>query len=432
MSAPAVLVVDAVRKSYPAYRSNFQRFARWFGLPVHAAEEFVAVAEVSFKLARGESLAIIGQNGAGKSTLLKMIAGIVRPSNGSVGVLGSVSAMLELGIGFNPEFTGRQNVYVAGGLRGLANAQLDQLMPEIEAFAEIGDFFDRPVRMYSSGMQARLAFAVASAVRPDILIVDEVLSVGDSYFVHKCIDRIRAFRELGTSLIFVSHSMADVRALCDRVLLLDRGIVLKDGSPDEVADYYNALIAAKEAANLSVEQRRQRGGWLHTRSGTGEARIVEVFLRDAGNGEEAAVTRVGQRLRLSARITCQQPLSQLVVGFMLRDRLGHVVWGTNTWHTGQIARDLVAGAEIEIHLEFENRLGPGSYAFSMALHSSDSHVDSNYEWQDNLYTFDVVNVDRPLFIGSSWIDSTIRLGPHGEQAADVRGEVALSDQAVRN
>jgi lipopolysaccharide transport system ATP-binding protein len=406
-SAEVVAVIDAVGKCYATYKSHLQRFARWFGVPVRARSEHWAVRDVSFELRRGECVAIIGQNGAGKSTLLKMITGTVRPTEGATRMSGRVNALLELGLGFNPEFTGRENVRIAGGLMGLSSARITELMPQIEAFAEIGEFMDQPLRVYSSGMQARLAFSLATAERPDLLIVDEILSVGDSYFSHKSFDRIRSFRDQGTSILFVTHGMADVRTLCDRVILLDRGRVLKDGAPDEVVDYYNALIAAKEAAKLSVEQRRQRGGWLHTRSGSGAARIAGVTLTDAASGEDVALARVGQRLRLRASIECRIALPRLVVGFMLRDRLGHVIWGTNTWHTQQALQDLKIGQRVQVELEFENTLGPGSYAFSMALHSSDSHVDANYEWQDNLLAFDVVNADRPQFIGSSWIDTKI-------------------------
>jgi lipopolysaccharide transport system ATP-binding protein len=404
-----VASVDSIGKCYARYTSNLHRFVHWFGVAVRPVSEHWAVREVSFNLHRGECVAIIGQNGAGKSTLLKIITGTVRPTEGATRIAGRVNALLELGLGFNPEFTGRENVRVAGGLMGLSSARIAELMPQVEDFAEIGEFMDQPLRVYSSGMQARLAFSLATAERPDLLIVDEILSVGDSYFSHKSFDRIRAFRDQGTSILFVTHGMGDVRTLCDRVVLLDRGRVLKDGAPDEVVDYYNALVAAKEAAKLSVEQRRVQGGWLHTRSGSGAARIVDVRLVDAASGEAAVLARVGQNLRLQAWIECCEALPRLVVGFMLRDRLGHVVWGTNTWHTNQVVRNSGKGQTLRVDLDFENTLGPGSYAFSMALHSDDSHVESNYEWQDNLLAFDVVNADRPPFIGSSWIASTISI-----------------------
>lgn len=408
-SGAPVLQAAGLRKAYPTYKSNWHRFAGWFGAPVRPTSEFLAVADVSFTLRRGESLAIIGANGAGKSTLLKMIAGTVRPTRGTVHVSGRVSAMLELGIGFNPELTGRQNAYVAGGMLGLSQKQLAAIMPELVAFAEIGDFFDKPVRVYSSGMQARLAFAVATAVRPDVLIVDEVLSVGDSYFVHKSIRRIRDFRTAGTTLIFVSHAMGDVRELCDRVLLLDRGRVLRDGPPDEVIDLYNALIATKEGATLSVKQRRLEGGWVHTRSGSGEARVCSVELLDSATRCPVAVARVGQELLLRIGVLCTKDIDRLVVGVLLRDKNGRDVWGTNTWHYGQAAGALVAGDRLQVDVRFANRLGQGSYSATVALHDLDTHLAANYEWQDNLLVFDVVNTDHPRFVGCNWIEPTFAM-----------------------
>ena len=181
--------VRSLGKFYPAYRNNIARFARWFGIAPAPESGFWAIRDLGFSLGAGESIGVIGPNGAGKSTLLKMITGTVRPSAGTVQVNGRVAAILELGLGFNPEFTGRQNARLAGGLMGMSGAVLDAVMPEVESFAEIGEFFDQPLRMYSTGMQARLAFSVATAIRPEILIVDEVLSVGDSYFQHKSFDR---------------------------------------------------------------------------------------------------------------------------------------------------------------------------------------------------------------------------------------------------
>lgn len=408
MSDP-VLTVEGIGKCYAAYPSNLHRFAEWFGFPSRHKREFWAVREVSFSLQRGEALALIGQNGAGKSTLLKLITGTVRPTTGRVHVAGRISAMLELGLGFNPEFSGRQNVYLAGGLMGFSVRELDALIPGIQEFSELGEFFDQPLRVYSSGMQARLAFAVATCVRPEILIVDEVLSVGDSYFQHKSFDRIRQFKQQGTALLFVSHDMGAVKSLCERVLLLDKGRVLKDGLPDEVVDFYNALIAEKENAKLSIEQRRQEGGWLLTRSGTGEARVKKLHLTDAESGAEVATARVGQRLCLTAEVEIAAPIPKLVLGYMLRDKLGHVVWGTNTWHTRQLVTDLKPGERVVYRLLFTCTLGPGSYSFSPALVSSDTHLVDNYEWVDNALVFDVINVDRPYFIGSSWLDAQFQI-----------------------
>lgn len=405
-----VLVVEGIGKRYAAYPSNLPRFAEWFGFKsVHNKHEFWAVREVSFSLKRGEALALIGQNGAGKSTLLKLITGIVRPTTGTIHVAGRIGAILELGLGFNPEFTGRQNVYLAGGLMGFSTRELDALIPGIQEFAELGEFFDQPLRVYSSGMQARLAFAVATCVRPEILIVDEVLSVGDSYFQHKSFDCIRRFKAQGTALLFVSHSMEAVKSLCERVILLDQGRVLKEGLPDEVVDYYNALIAEKENAKLTVEQRRAKGGWLLTRSGSGEARIKKLRLVDAESGDEVVTARVGQRLCLIAEVEIVAPIPRLVLGYMLRDKYGHVVWGTNTWHTQQIVTDLKPGDSVVFKLPFTCTLGPGSYSFSPALTSTDTHLVNNYEWTDNALVFDVINVNKSFFIGSSWLDATFEV-----------------------
>ncbi|HWK65516.1 MAG TPA: ABC transporter ATP-binding protein [Rhizobiaceae bacterium] len=405
---PAVLSVSGVGKCYATYSSNLARFATWFGASARPVSEYWAVKDVSFDLRPGEALALIGQNGAGKSTLLKLITGTVRPTKGQIAVNGSISAILELGLGFNPEFTGRQNIYQAGGLMGFSREKLANLMPEIEAFAEIGEFFDQPLRVYSSGMQARLAFALVTAVRPDVLIVDEVLSVGDAYFQHKSFDRIRRFKEEGAAILFVSHSMGDVRALCDRVLLLDKGTVIKDGQPDEVVDYYNAMIAEKESAKLTIEQKRSNG-WVHTRSGTFDVTADSIQLLDADSRQPVDTARVGQNLLLRLVARAKTDVPRLVLGYMLRDRAGHVIWGTNTWHTKQVLRSLKAGEAVEFELRFVCNLGQGSYSFSPALVSSDTHLEDNYEWQDNAVVFDVVNVDRHSFIGSSWLDASFEI-----------------------
>jgi lipopolysaccharide transport system ATP-binding protein len=278
-------------------------------------------------------------------------------------------------------------------------------MPEIEAFAEVGEYFDQPVRTYSSGMQMRVAFSVATAFRPDLLIVDEALSVGDNYFQHKSFDRIRQFKADGVSIMFVTHSMADIRTLCDRVILLDQGRVLKDGQPDEIVDYYNALIAAKENAKLSVDQKREKNGWLVTKSGTGEARITSLQLLDAISGNVLAAAQVGQSVALRLEVAIHADIPKLVLGYMIRDKQGHVVWGTNTWHTQQIQDGIKAGETLVFNLPFTCTLGPGSYSVSPALVSSDTHLSDNYEWVDNLLVFDVLNVDRQFFIGSNYLDA---------------------------
>ncbi len=412
MNKPVVLTVDGVGKCYTSYGSTAARILSWMGLRMKTTAEHWASRGVSFQLHAGEAMAVIGNNGAGKSTLLKLITGTVQPTVGVVSSAARISAILELGLGFNPEFTGRQNVRFAAGLMGIDSRRIDELMPSIEEFAELGAFFDQPLRVYSSGMQARLAFAVATAERPDLLIVDEVLSVGDSYFQHKSFERIRRFKKDGTALLFVTHSMVDVRALCERVILLDKGSVLKDGPADEVTDFYNAMVAARENDKQEVLQKRDENGWLKTTSGTGEARLARLVLLDAMSGAPVSTVMVGQDLILRAEIDINADIPQLVLGYMLRTREGHVVWGTNTWHTEQPVATPRAGSKIVFDLRFPCRLGPGSYSFSPALVSTDTHLVNNYEWTDNALVFDVVNTGHTYFIGTSWLDGQfdIKLG----------------------
>ncbi len=400
------LRVENLGKAYLGYRSELRRVLAWFGLQFKTLPQAWVLRGVDFSVSPGEAVAIIGANGAGKSTLLKLIARTVKPTEGSVHMEGRISAILELGLGFSPELTGCQNAHHSLSLMGFSQKAIESVLPEVESFAEIGEYFDQPVRTYSSGMQARVAFSVATAFKPELLIIDEALAVGDSYFQHKSFDRIRQYNEQGSSLLFVSHSMDSVRTLCDRVILLDRGRVLKDGLPDEVTDYYNALTAEKENAKLSIEQRREKDGWLLTRSGTGEVKLAEPLrLVDDRTGEAVAVARVGQKLRLIALTLVVKPVSRLVMGFMLRNKIGHEIWGSNTWHTKQTLGVLPEGARVKFELAFTCTLGPGSYSFSPALVSSETHLEDNFEWIDNALVFDVVNADHPFFIGSSWLDA---------------------------
>src|SRR6266550_1435559 len=244
----SALALRNVGKSYRRYARPRDRVVEklmpWAG---RRHENIWVLRNIDVSVQSGESIAIIGPNGAGKSTLLKLVTGTTQPTEGSVETRGRIAAILELGIGFHPEFTGRQNVLIAGQLMGFSPEEVTGAIPDMEAFAEIGAYFDQPMRVYSSGMQVRLAFSVATAIRPDVLIVDEALSVGDAYFQHKCAARIRTFKQQGTTLLFVSHDPTAVKSLCDRALLLDRGVLAKDGAPDQVLDYYNAIIAKREA-----------------------------------------------------------------------------------------------------------------------------------------------------------------------------------------
>src|SRR5215813_7735391 len=409
---PAALIVENVGKAYVKYRSELQRFARWFGISVTPITEQWAVRNVSFRVSRGESVGIIGANGAGKSTILKMVTGTTRPTEGTITVNGRVSALLELGLGMNPELTGRENVIHSAGLMGMSQHTIHELLPTIEDFAEIGKYFDQPMRTYSSGMQMRVAFSVATAVRPEVLIVDEALAVGDTYFVHKCFQRIREFRRTGTTLLIVSHDPTAIQALCDRVILLDRGRMVLDGDPQEVFDYYNALIADKE--NQTVRTTRSIHGQVATESGSGEAVIVDLELMDADD-QPVEFVSVGQLVTLRAHVLVKNPVERLVYGYMIRDRLGQPVFGTNTHHTDQACLDLNAGDEIEFAAQFSMNVGPGSYSVSVALTSTETHLVKNYQWRDLALVFPVANIEHAQFIGMAWIPPTIKVSTISRQ-----------------
>ena len=399
-----LLVAENLHKSFRSYSAEWRRVASWFGLPFKPVAESQVLRGVDFSVGAGEAVGIVGQNGAGKSTLLKIITGTLVPSAGRVRISGRVSAILELGMGFNPELTGRQNVYHAASLMGFDQHQVNQVIGEIEAFAEIGHWFDEPVRVYSSGMQVRVAFAVATAWRPQLLIVDEALSVGDTYFQHKSFARIREFQQQGTSLLIVSHDRAAFQALCDRAILLDQGRVLQDGDPEEVMDFYNALIAEKE--DPTVEVTRGADGKARTTSGSGAARVESIVLH-SGSGEPLEQVRVGQQLTLALGVRVHQPVDSLVLGFAIRDRLGQTVFGTNSHHAGVLLEAPEVGRLYAFAIDFSANLGEGSYSVVTALHSGDSHVDNNYEWRDRALVFEVVNMDKQVFQGSSWLDTRI-------------------------
>jgi lipopolysaccharide transport system ATP-binding protein len=401
------IAVTNLGKAYRQYATRWSRLAEWVlpGAKPHHVLKWV-LQDVSFTVQRGEAVGIIGINGAGKSTLLKMITGTTQPTTGSVHITGRVAALLELGMGFHPDFTGRQNAFMAGQLLGYSVEEIARLMPEIEAFAEIGDYIDQPVRVYSSGMQMRLAFSVATAHRPGVLIVDEALSVGDAYFQHKSFDRIREFRKRGTTLLIVSHDHMAIQSICDRAILLDRGHLAKQGTPEEVMDFYNALIAARE--NSTVSQKMAQDGRVQTTSGTGEASVVEIALFNE-RGDALEMVNVGEDVTLQIKMQANAPIPHLVLGYMIKDRLGQPIFGTNTHHTHQTLENLKPGDLITFRISFSMALGPGSYSIATALHSTDTHLENNYEWKDLALIFSVVNVDKESFIGTSWIPPNIAI-----------------------
>jgi len=385
-------------KKYRQYPAPWKRFVEWCTWGAYRGHrEMWALKDISFEIEAGEAVGIVGQNGAGKSTLLKLIVGTTQASEGSFEVVGEVAALLELGMGFHPEFTGQQNALMALQMTGLDEESAQDLLPEVAEFSELDEFLLQPFRTYSSGMQMRLAFAVATVRRPHVLIVDEALSVGDAYFQHKCIRRIRTFKELGTTMLFVSHDPAAVKTLCDRALLLDRGRLIQEGSAESVLDYYNALIAQREK-DASIEQRRLEKSRFQTRSGDNAIKITEVDMVDASQRSVRSFT-TGEPATIECSLIFSKPMEEYTVGIMIRDRLGNEVFGTNTMYLGLETPLMSEGDTLKVRFALKLELGYGPYSLTVAAHSPLGHVERTHDWIDNALSFHILPKDAQRFAG---------------------------------
>lgn len=367
--------------------------------------EFWALRDVSFSVRRGETVGVIGRNGSGKSTLLQVICGTLTPTSGDVQVNGRVAALLELGAGFNPEFTGRENVYLNGVLLGLAREQIDERFASIEEFADIGQFIEHPVKTYSSGMYVRLAFAVAAHVDAELLIIDEALAVGDAFFVQKCMRFLRAFMERGT-LLFVSHDIGAVKGLCSRAIWLDQGRLQMDGAAKDVAEVYHAAkyeaqqgksVVGTRSVVAPVQQlpaqappvvrsdiqvmRFDPGG---KGFGLGGARVAEVAFVDPTGAPVGAVVG-GEEVALVVRCDVVGTLASPIVGFVVKDRLGQALFGDNTFLYYQDRPVLaVAGRRLEATFTFRMPIMPsGEYSVCVAIAEGSQHEHVQHHWVDD-------------------------------------------------
>lgn len=404
------ITVTQLGKAYKQYPTRWARLAEWLDprkQPRHHLHW--VLQDINFIVNPGEAVGIIGINGAGKSTLLKMITGTTQPTTGSVHISGRVAALLELGMGFHPDFTGRQNAYMAGQLLGYSVEEIASLTPEIEAFAEIGDYIDQPVRVYSSGMQMRLAFSVATARRSDVLIVDEALSVGDAYFQHKSFKRIRDFREVGTTLLMVSHDRQVIQTICDKAILLNGGRLVMIDVPDVVMDCYSALLADRQKGHRVIQKTDDQLGKIATISGTGEARVTEIRILDQA-GRQSECFEVGETVTLEVLVFVCSPIPRLVIGFMIRDRLGNPVYGTNTYHTKGIIQDAKEGDRYMCRFKFPMNIGVGTFSISTALVSSDTRYSNNYESNELALIFKTLNSRHSHFVGNSWLNADVTIG----------------------
>lgn len=405
---------QGVSKSYAIYDAPGDRLKELLSLNrLKRHQDFWALHEVSFEVKRGETFCIVGENGSGKSTLLQMVAGILHPTSGTVDIHGRVSALLELGAGFNPEFSGRDNVYLNGSILGLTTRQIDQRYKDIAAFAEIGNFIDQPVKTYSSGMVVRLAFAVAINVDPEILLVDEALAVGDIYFRQRCMRKVHELRQRGITILFVSHAVSDVKAIGDRVLWLDHGRMIDVGEPDRVVSKYLAAMTEKDSTYLllksAADPQPRRGGPvlapeivesipnIDHRFGDGRAEIMGIAVLDE-QGRTVAILEPSSRIlvRISVRATADVALP--IVGFMLRNQLGMDFSGTNTAREGYELAPLQAGdvTTVDFYLDLPE-LYPASFSFSPAIADGTLMGYRMCDWIDNAITLQMGRSEAQIY-----------------------------------
>jgi len=374
--------------------------------------DFWAVRDITFQIQQSEMFCIIGENGSGKSTLLQMVAGILHPSSGHVSVRGRVAALLELGSGFNPEFTGRDNVYVNAAILGLSKKEITAKFEQIEAFAEIGDFIDQPVKTYSSGMAVRLAFSVAIHVDPEILLVDEALAVGDIYFHQRCMRKVHELREKGVTILFVSHSMGDVKSLGDRALWLENGRIRDMGNTDRVVTQYLAAMFEKDSAYLTtLHKEAQRIAHapveapeivdtlpnVDHRFGDGRAEVIGIAIRDLG-GQNVHLLEPLSAIIVRISVRALEDITLPIVGFIMRNHIGLDFAGTNTAREDFELPPMTAGDifTVDFHLQIPE-LYPSTFSFSPAIADGTLHAYTTCDWVDNAIVLQMSPADGEIY-----------------------------------
>ncbi|MCL6545911.1 MAG: ABC transporter ATP-binding protein [Bryobacteraceae bacterium] len=334
-------------------------------------------------------MGIVGPNGSGKSTLLQILSGIISPTAGRVAVQGRIAALLELGAGFHPESTGRENVYINGEILGLSRNEIRRAMPAIEAFAEIGEYMDRPVKEYSSGMYVRLAFAAAIHSEPDILIVDEALAVGDAAFSRRCVQRFEEMKRRGVTVLFVSHDLGLVKQLSDRALLMLGGRVAAEGRPNEVVNRYVGYVLERQKRE-EVQGGGRSGLPAGHRHGDGLSRVQRVELRDS-RGAQTSVFESGERMSVVVGVRFAGQAVEPVVGMLVRNRHGIDVFGTNTRLEGRKLGRFEPGDELEVEFRFDCLFTEQEYTLTIASQHWDG---SSQDWLDDVATFRVISPRR--------------------------------------
>ncbi|HTS61843.1 MAG TPA: ABC transporter ATP-binding protein [Candidatus Acidoferrales bacterium] len=378
-----MLLLQNVSKLYRLYRRPSDRL--WEMLPAAGTRhtDFWALKDISFSVEKGETLSLIGPNGCGKSTLLQIVAGILQPTTGRVVTRGRIAALLELGAGFNPEFSGRENVFLNGEIMGLSRAEIDRAMPSIEAFAGIGEFIERPVKEYSSGMYVRLAFSTAIHVDPEILIVDEALAVGDAVFANRCVRKFEELRERKITVLFVSHDLGLVKQLSDRAILLLNGRIEAEGRPSDVVNRYIGLVLDRTTSTP-----KPPGELSHSfRHGDRTSEVVSVEILNA-RGETVRTVASGEAVTVRVRSRFHATVSDPMVGILVRTRTGMDVYGTNTRIERMELGQFQPGDGLEVDFALECWLTPQPYTLTVATQNADG---TSHDWLDDAIAFDVVD-----------------------------------------
>jgi len=388
-----MISVDSVSKTFKLYRTPSDRLKEIF-LRKSFHTDFHAVNAVSFSVREGETIGIIGENGAGKSTLLKLLTGVLIPDSGHVHIDGRVTGLLELGTGFNPEFSGMENIIHNATYLGLSRSQINDRLSQIIEFTELGEFIHEPIKTYSSGMVMRLAFSVAIHADPRAFVVDEALSVGDAYFQQKCMKRILEFKASGGAIVFVSHDMNAVKILCDRAMLLNQGRAVESGSPETIINSYNYLIAHKSKGK-EISYRDEC-----ITSGYGNQKAVIDNVSICGEDDQPAEIFIsGRPAKIAIRITGYKDMDDITVGVLIRDRFGQDIFGTNSYHLEKEI-SIRAGRHVCLVYDFaELNLGPGKYSITAAVHTGSTHVEECVHWMDKCVAFEVVTGADPVFSG---------------------------------
>ncbi len=408
----AAIEFRGVSKSYSVYESNADRLKELLTFNrLRFHRDFWALRDVSFSVNRGETFCIVGENGSGKSTLLQIVAGILQPTTGTVEVNGRVSALLELGSGFNPEFSGRDNVYMQGAILGLSTKEMDRKYSQILDFAEIGDFIHQPVKTYSSGMGVRLAFSVAIHVDPDILLVDEALAVGDIYFRQRCMRKVHELRAHGVTILFVSHATGDVKALGDKAMWLDHGVVQDQGDTERVINKYLAAMTSKDSAYIEQKKTEiDRGREAEVapeveehipnvdhRHGDGRAEILGISVCDPA-GNPVRMLDPGSKIvvRISAR--AKEELHHPNIGFMFRNHLGIDFSGTNTTREGYELSPMLPGdvVTVDFHIDLPE-LSSSTFSFSPAIADGSLDQYKICDWIENALALPMTRGENPVY-----------------------------------